>query len=153
LQLRDFFYPHFDSNILIEISNKIKLNEKNLKFSFVRASGPGGQNVNKVSTAVQLKFDIENSEEISEEVKIKLVRSAGKRINNDGILIIEAKRFRTQEKNKQDAIDRLIKLIKKAIEVRKPRKKTKPTFASEEKRIENKKKRGQLKKDRKNLEI
>jgi ribosome-associated protein len=127
----------------------IRLNE--LNFSFIRASGPGGQNVNKVATAVQLKFDVINSNNLPEAVKNKLIKIAGKKISTSGILIIEAKRFRTQEQNKNDAIERLIQLIKKAAIVDKPRKKTKPTSTSNVKRIESKKKRSTIKGNRRKI--
>jgi ribosome-associated protein len=133
---------------MITIRNKISLSEEELKFAFIRSSGPGGQNVNKVSTAVQLRFDVHNSESLSEKIKSKLVSIAGRRITKDGILIIEAKRYRTQAKNKQDAIERLITLIRKSSEITKSRRKTKPTKASLEKRIASKKKKAQLKKQR-----
>lgn len=133
---------------MLKISNTVFINENDLKFSFIRSSGPGGQNVNKVSTAVQLKVDINNIEGLSEDNKEKLIKICGKKITNDEILLIEAKRFRTQEKNKKDAIDRLISLVTKSLKKRKARKKTKPTSASKDKRIEAKKQRGKLKKQR-----
>lgn len=136
---------------MIEINSKISLDDDELNFSFIRASGPGGQNVNKVSTAVQLKFDVNNSPGLTEIIKTALIKNAGRRITKDGILIIEAKRFRTQEKNKQDAIDRLIKLISKSSEFPKFRRKTKRTKASVEKRIETKKKKSSLKKQREKI--
>jgi ribosome-associated protein len=133
---------------MIKIRNKILISEEELKFAFIRSSGPGGQNVNKVSSAVQLKFDVLNSESLSEKIKSKLMSIAGRRITKDGVLIIEAKRYRTQDKNKKDAIERLITLIRKSSEIVKPRRKTKPTKASLEKRISGKKKKSQLKKQR-----
>ncbi|MCB9247936.1 MAG: aminoacyl-tRNA hydrolase [Ignavibacteriales bacterium] len=137
---------------MIKITPNIQINSDDLRFAFIRSSGPGGQNVNKVATAVQLKFDVVNNNDLPEEIKEKLIKLAGKKITTSGILIIEAKRFRTQEKNKQDAIGRLIKLIQKAAVKEKPRKKTKPTYAASEKRIETKKIRSQLKKQRKNID-
>ena len=136
---------------MIFISHKIKINPKDLKFSFVKASGPGGQNVNKVSTSVQLKYDVSSSNDLPDEVKHKLIKIAGKKITSNGILIIEAKRFRTQEKNRLDAIDRLVRLIKKAAIIDIKRKKTKPTPVSIQKRIETKKKQSNIKEQRKRI--
>jgi len=136
---------------MILITNNISIEDNELNFTFIKASGPGGQNVNKVSTAVQLKFDVLNSDSLSERIKTALIRNAGRRITKDGILIIEAKRFRTQEKNKQDSIDRLVALIRKSAEITKPRRKTKPTNTSVEKRIENKKQKARIKKQREKI--
>lgn len=135
---------------MIKINSYIYIDENELKFSFIRASGPGGQNVNKVSTAVQLKFSVINSS-LNEATKNKLLKIAGSKATKDGEIIIEAKRFRTQEKNKQDSIDRLVKLIAKAAEVKKKRKKTKPTKASSEKRIDSKKQKSKIKTQRKKV--
>ncbi|MEE9429950.1 MAG: alternative ribosome rescue aminoacyl-tRNA hydrolase ArfB [Melioribacteraceae bacterium] len=133
---------------MIEITNKISLSENELQFSFVRASGPGGQNVDKVSTVAQLRFNLWNNKTLPTEVKERLQKLAGKRFNSDGTIFIDARRFRSQERNKQDAINRLIDLIKKAIEKPKPRKKTKPTKAAKLRRLESKRKKGDLKKNR-----
>ena len=136
---------------MIKINPSIYLDENELNFSFIKASGPGGQNVNKVATSAQLKFDVKNSSALSEEIKEKLVKIAGKKMTSKGILIIEAKRFRTQERNKDDALNRLINLIILASKVKKKRKKTKPTKASSEKRIDIKKQKSAKKQLRKRV--
>ncbi|MFZ1041506.1 MAG: alternative ribosome rescue aminoacyl-tRNA hydrolase ArfB [Anaerolineales bacterium] len=123
--------------------------QRELHFEYVRASGPGGQNVNKVATAVQLRFNIRNSF-LPEIIKGRLVKVAAKRISNEGELIIEAKRFRTQEQNRQDAMQRLLTLLRKASKESKPRRKTKPTKASKEKRLAAKKHLSGVKKMRRN---
>lgn len=120
--------------------------ETELKFNFIKSSGPGGQNINKLSTGVQLRFDVINSPNLSDEVKKILLKTAGKRATTDGEIIIEAKRFRTQEKNRKDAVERLINLIRSASVVKKKRIKTKRTLNAVEDRINSKKKRSQIKK-------
>jgi ribosome-associated protein len=129
----------------IEVNENINLDEKELHFEFVRASGPGGQNVNKVSSAVQLRFDVANSTSLPDEVRNRLSRLARNRINDDGILVIEARRYRMQDQNRQDSVDRLIQLIRRAAEKPKIRKKTKPTAASKRRRLEEKHRRGVVK--------
>ena len=119
-----------------------------MTFDFIRASGPGGQHVNKVSTAVQLRFYARQCNSLSPEVYLRLKRLAGKRITEDGVLIIQARRYRSQEKNRQDAIDRLVALIRRATVKPKPRKKTRPTRASKERKLAAKQLRGRLKKTR-----
>ena len=133
---------------MIPITDRIALDESELEFRFVRSSGPGGQNVNKVSTAVQLRFDVGNSPSLPGDVRTRLIRLAGRRVSQDGILMIEARQFRTQERNREDAIARLVELVRQATQKPKPRKKTKPSRAAKEKRIEGKKQRSNIKKMR-----
>lgn len=130
---------------MIQITPSTSLDERELQFEYIRASGPGGQNVNKVATAVQLRFDIHTSPSLASNLKERLLRLAGNRVNTEGILLIEAKRFRTQEQNRADAIDRLTELIRKASIEPKKRVKTKPTRSSKEKRIKEKKIKGTVK--------
>jgi len=130
---------------MIEITPSLQIDERELQIDFVRASGPGGQNVNKVATAVQLRFDVQASS-LPEEVKARLIRLAGNRITSEGTLLIEAKRFRTQEQNREDAVSRFIELVRKSLVVPRIRKKTKPTPASKEERLKEKKRRAEIKK-------
>jgi ribosome-associated protein len=136
---------------MIEITPSLQIDERELKIDFVRASGPGGQNVNKVATAAQLHFDVRASS-LPEEVRERLTRLAGKRITGEGVLLIEARRFRTQEQNREDAIQRFVELVRKALVKPKARKKTKPTKAAKEERIKEKKKRAEIKKMRQSKE-
>ncbi|MDP2992525.1 MAG: alternative ribosome rescue aminoacyl-tRNA hydrolase ArfB, partial [Deltaproteobacteria bacterium] len=121
---------------MIRVSSKVMLDDNELHFRFVRASGPGGQNVNKVATAVQLRFDVIGSPSLPPEIRERLLRIAGKKVTESGMLIIQAQRFRTQERNRQDAIDRLAALIHRAAEIPKPRRKTMAPLASRRRRIE-----------------
>ena len=135
-----------ENNGMIEITPNIVIQEKELTFDFVRSSGPGGQNVNKVSTAVQLRFDLRASAGIPVDVQNRLRALGGRQITAEGVLIIKASRFRKQELNRQDAIERLVRLIQKAAIKPKKRIKTRPTKAAKERKLEGKKQRGHLKK-------
>lgn len=130
---------------MIEISPNIKIDEHEIQFDFIRGSGPGGQNVNKVASSVQLRFDVRNSASLGPEIKQRLIKLAGNRINDQGILIIEAKRFRTQEQNRFDAIVRLIDLIRKASIKPKKRKATRPSITAKAARASEKRKHSEIK--------
>ncbi len=123
---------------MIQITRTIKIDEGEIQENFIRASGPGGQNVNKVATTVQLRFDVTNSRSLPDEVRKRLISLAGNRITEDGVLVIEARRFRTQLRNREDAIERLVKLIRKAAQRPQTRRKTRPTLASKKHRLESK---------------
>ena len=131
---------------MIRINPQIELDEREIQEDFVRASGPGGQNVNKVSTAVQLRFDVARSPSLPEPVRARLAILAGRRLTRDGVLIIEAERYRSQRRNRDDALERLIELIREACEVDKPRRPTRPTLASKKRRLESKQRQGETKK-------
>lgn len=124
---------------MIEVTPTICIHDAELQFSFIASPGPGGQNVNKVATAVQLRFDAKNSPSLNEDVRMRLMVLAGNKMTTQGELIIKASRHRTQERNKQDALSRLIDLIKLAATPPRKRKKTKPTRASKERRLSKKK--------------
>ncbi len=129
----------------LKITPTIAIDSDELSWQFVRASGPGGQKVNKTSSAVQLRFDAAASPSLPDEVRARLIRIAGKRVNRVGVIVIDAQRFRSQERNRLDAMDRLFALIRRAAESPKPRKRTKPTALSRAKRLDAKRRRGALK--------
>lgn len=135
---------------MIQITRSIFLDERELDESFVRASGPGGQNVNKVSTAVELRWNVALSPALSEPVRARLMKLAGRRLTLDGVLIIQADQFRSQDRNRADALDRLIRLVREAAIAPIPRRPTRPTLGSKKRRLETKGKRGDLKKLRSN---
>jgi ribosome-associated protein len=126
---------------------------RELTFDFIRSTGPGGQNVNKVATAVQLRFNVISSPVLSDTTKTRLIHLDGKKMTNLGLLVIEAHRFRTQDKNREDAIDRFSVLISKSLEKPKIRRKTRPSTASKEKRLVSKKKRSEVKRTRQNRSL
>lgn len=131
---------------MIQITRSIFLDERELDESFVRASGPGGQNVNKVSTAVELRWNVALSPVLTEPVRARLMKLAGRRLTLDGVLIIQADQFRSQDRNRQDALDRLVALVREAAIAPIPRRPTRPTLGSKKRRLESKGKRADLKK-------
>jgi ribosome-associated protein len=130
---------------MIRVTQTIVVDEREIDESFVRASGPGGQNVNKLSTAVQLRFDVRQSPSLPDDVRARLERLAGSRLTNDGVLVIIAQRHRTQARNRDDALDRLIAMIRQAAVAPRKRRPTRPTKASRERRIESKKRNARTK--------
>ena len=129
---------------MLRIARDLTIEENDLDISFVRASGPGGQNVNKLSTAAQLRFDTRRLS-LPEDAQARLARLAGQRLTKDGVIVIHAQRFRTQERNRADAIDRLVELLREAVTPPVPRRPTKPTFGSKQRRLEGKKRRSDIK--------
>ena len=132
----------------IQITANLAIDESEIVEQFVHASGPGGQNVNKVATAVQIRFDAEHSPSLSDDIRARLKRFAGRRMNKDGILVITARRFRTQERNRADARQRLVDLLRRSSTSQKPRKKTRPSKAEKLRRLEDKAARARLKRMR-----
>jgi ribosome-associated protein len=131
---------------MLEITDSLSIDERELEERFIRASGPGGQNVNKVSTAVELRFDVRRSPSLTEAVRARLARLAGRRMTDDGVLVIRAERHRTQERNREDARARLADLVREALHVPKKRIATKPSRAAKARRVDSKVKRGSVKK-------
>ena len=136
----------------IEITQEISLAESELQFRFIRASGPGGQNVNALATAVQLRFDVASSPSLPDALRARLTALAGRRLSDDGILVIEAKRFRSQAINRRDAVERLVALIRRAAQPPKPRRKTRPSRAAKERRLTTKRQRSETKRRRQTTE-
>jgi len=133
---------------VIQVTDTIILDDSELSFEFVRSSGPGGQNVNKVATAVQMRFDAAASPNLPGGVRERLLKLAGRRATDDGVIVIDARRHRTQERNRQDAVDRLVELIRRAAARPKTRRPTRPSAASRKRRVDDKKKRGAVKRNR-----
>ncbi len=131
---------------MIQVTDTIAIDPREINFTFVRSSGPGGQNVNKVSSAVQLRFDANSSSSLPEDVKKRLIPLAGRRATSAGVIVIEAKRYRHQEQNRMDAIKRLTSLIAKAAQPRKPRRSSRPPNSSLRERLDIKKRRSNVKK-------
>ncbi len=136
---------------MIRVTNTIALGEDEIDEQFIRSSGPGGQNVNKVATAVQMRFDVARSPNLPEPVRERLKRLAGRRLTGDGVLVIDARRYRTRERNRRDALDRLVALVRKAAIAPTPRKATRPTATSRRRRLEGKQQRGALKRSRRSV--
>lgn len=127
------------------IIDSLTIDESELQFEFIHASGPGGQNVNKLASAVQLRFDVLHSPSLPDDVRLRLLKLAGRRINNLGVLVIEARQHRSQEQNKQEALRRLTEMLQAASQPPKPRRKTKPSLASRLRRLESKRRRSHVK--------
>jgi ribosome-associated protein len=135
-------------DLLIRVTRSLAIDEREVVISFVRSSGPGGQNVNKVASAAQLRFDIRHSRSLPEGVRGRLLRLAGRRVTSRGVLIIDARRYRSQERNRQDALERLMVMVRKAAEPTLARQPTDPTAASRERRLESKRRQSTIKRMR-----
>jgi ribosome-associated protein len=133
---------------MVRVTGTIRIDESEIRERFVRSSGPGGQNVNKVATTVQLRFDVRNSPSLGDDVRERLIRLAGNRVTRDGVLVIEAGRYRTQERNRRDARERLAEWVRRAAVPPRRREKTRPPPASKERRLEDKRQRGEAKRSR-----
>ncbi len=133
---------------MIRVTDQIQIDESEIEESFIRASGPGGQNVNKVSSAVQLRFDIRHSPSLPADVRRRAERLAGRRLTNDGVIVLVAQQHRSQERNREDALQRLIELLREATIRPKPRKPTRPTLASKTRRLDAKTRRAKVKRHR-----
>lgn len=136
---------------MIRVTDRLFLDEGEIREKFVRSPGPGGQNVNKVATAVQLRFDVRNSPSLPPEVRERLMRLAGRRLSSEGVLLLEASRYRTRERNRRDARDRLADLVRRAAETETPRKRTGPTAAAKRRRREEKQRRARVKRERRGV--
>lgn len=134
--------------MVLQCTPLIAIDESELDETFVRASGPGGQNVNKLSTAVQLRFDVRRSASLPDAVAVRLMRLAGRRLTSEGVIVISAQRFRTQDRNRADARERLAELVAEAAVPPTPRRATRPTLASKKRRLDDKSRRGETKRMR-----
>jgi ribosome-associated protein len=130
---------------MIEITSSLSIEESEIQYDFIRSSGPGGQNVNKVSTAVQLRFDVAHSPSLPEDVKTRLAAVAGSRMTGEGVLVIEARQYRSQDQNRADALLRLVDLLRQVANPPKPRKKTRPSVAAKARRLDEKRKHSEIK--------
>jgi ribosome-associated protein len=137
---------------MISVNRSIQIPEREVQLRFIRAAGPGGQNVNKVASAVELRFDVKHSLALPEEVRQRLMRQSGKKLNSAGVLIIQARRYRSQERNRQDALERLVRLVRQAAVKPRVRRPTRPSRASRESRLEIKRHRSRAKQRRSRVE-
>jgi ribosome-associated protein len=139
--------------LLIQITKTLFIDDNDIQLDFILSSGPGGQNVNKVCTAVQLRFNVDQSKALSDEMRHRLIKIAGNKMTEDGILVIKARRFRSQDKNRKDAFQRLADLIRRAAVRPKARRRTKPSPAARQRRLTTKKKRGEIKRQRRSVKL